>query len=468
MKVPADITIRTRPTPAAGGREAPHVGFSPFWALSASFAAGLLVLLLTVESSLQTSIVFNRGGAWWTPWLYKIGPLSVADLLIIALTGYTLFVFSLRAAGGTLVVYRSAYFPLLILTTIYLGIGLFYNLVVYTSWKTFLYDTKVLLYLAVPYFFLTFCADERIREWFNPLRIFTLAALASLIDFAVVSMFGQSEYPRYLGLPSIPPLVPASMLLVGLAFSRDLRVRMVLALLLGFEALMAVNRISLGWVFNTSIALGVIYLLRVRTGLLRRFAFLLCLIVGANLMYLLMVSNPLDLSFLAAKSAGSQTRAVQMQNVLANFHQNLPIWLGKGLGSTWFELFPIPNEDIFSVGTSVGRTPQESLAAPVKFIFNSGPAALLYKWGFLGTALLAFWSAWYYHTSIERIRRLHRQGHEVTWLFGALIISVVFVIESFTYIGNLKPSLITALLVFYVENQIRKAYALSERAAGVQ
>lgn len=428
------------------------------WSVTAVIASALLLLLLTVESSLQPSIIFNRGGAWWTPWLYKIGPISVADIIIILITGYTLIVLLIRAFNGGLSVYRSAYLPLVLIACSYLGIGLFYNLVVYSYWKTFLYDFKAILYLTVPYLFLAVCADRYIRSWFVLPWIFVYLALANLIDFGIVTIFGRSEYPSIFGVPSIPPLVPVVVSIAGFVFSRKTWQRVLFGLLFMLEIFISINRISLGSLFNASVAVGIVYLLRVRAQFVGRLLVVAVIIIGSNLAYLLLVTNPFDISLIAAKTEGSLTRVVQMQNVYANFGLNIPGWIGKGLGSTWFELIPIPQNDIYSVGTSVGRTSGEAMASPVKFVFNLSPAAIVYKWGALGLALLCVGITWYYHTSLNRVRALYVKGAANPLLFPALVISVVYVIENFTYIGNLKAALVTSLLVFFVENGIREMY----------
>ena len=48
----------------------------------------LILLLLSVESSLQTSIALDRSLALWTVWLYKLGSLTIADIGIILISLY--------------------------------------------------------------------------------------------------------------------------------------------------------------------------------------------------------------------------------------------------------------------------------------------------------------------------------------------------------------------------------------------
>lgn len=416
--------------------------------------AGLLsLLLLTVDSSIQTSIAFDRSLAWWTPWLYKIGAMSLADGIIIAVTAYTLAYISCK---GRLVV--SPYLALCGWAGVYLGIGLIYNLFVYTFWKTFLYDVKTVLYLTVPYLFFRYCATEKVQALFTPPRIFLLLALGNLVDFMIVTLWGQAEYPRYLGLPSVPQLLPLPVGLIALAYARRGSYRLGFLLLVAVELLLVVNRLALSSLYNLMVSLGLALALHLRLRLGGKFQLVLLWVVVTNLISIFLLSNPFDWELLSAKSGGAITRQAQMDNVLLNAQRDIPGIVGKGLGSTWFEYVPIPDYDIYSVGTSVGATAQESLYQPVKFVFNFGAASLLHKWGVLGSLVLVFLVVRYYEVAARRINdlaRLRRSDPRARYLIACLLVSVIFVFENFTYIGNLRNSLVTSLLAFSVDHALR-------------
>lgn len=171
-----------------------------------------------------------------------------------------------------------------------------------------------------------------------------------------------------------------------------------------------------------------------------------------------MLDNPFQWGWLSVKADGANTRHIQMENVLLNFNRNIPGFIGKGLGSTWFEIIPVPEDDIYSVGTSVGVTSKEAMAMPVKFIFNIYAAGVLYKWGILGIVLLIGLISYYYSSMSAQISRLRRAGlasSKARWLAVYLLVGTILIFENFTYIGILKTSLMTSLMAFYVEHQIK-------------
>ena len=153
--------------------------------LNKIFCISLVILLLSVESSLQTSIALDRSLAWWTVWLYKIGPLTLADIDII-LIALNVFIrrywIDLRKKVTFLF---SPYLALCYLAMVYLLIGVLYNLFVFPNWKTFLYDVKAVIYLTIPYSFLHICNNEQLRQWFSYRNIVKLNNKKALVKFAI-------------------------------------------------------------------------------------------------------------------------------------------------------------------------------------------------------------------------------------------------------------------------------------------
>ncbi len=412
----------------------------------------LILLLSSVESSLQTSIVWDRSTAW-TLWLYKVWFFSIADLLIITITVITLFKILKKP-----VIPSSPYLALCALALFYLYIGLIYNLSVFTFWKTYLYDFKVVLYFIIPYLFLNTIKNKTgIIGLLTPKRIFIYTAISGLIDFTIVNLFGQSEYAQFLGYIAIPVLFPMSVLAVGIIYSHNKLHKLFFFIFLCFEFMNAVNRISLGVILSLITSLFFIFVLRWNLKFGLRVLTVGGAILAVNLGSILLIQNPFGWFFLDLKADGALTRQIQMQNAIENFSHNIPGVIGKGLGSTWFEYIPISETDIYSVGTSVGSTPEEAISMPVKFIFNFEPPALLHKWGIIGTICLFFFLARYYNINFNKIRKLRYQvdKNEIKYLKAILVLSFLFAAGSFTYIGSLKPSLITSLLAFYIENKIR-------------
>ncbi|MBT9164889.1 MAG: hypothetical protein DDT23_00900 [candidate division WS2 bacterium] len=314
------------------------------------------------------------------------------------------------------------------------------------------------LYLLVPYLFLNSIKDRiKLIRLLSPKHIFTYVAIASLIDSVVVNLSGKSEYPHILGFPAILPLLPMAVILAGIIYAKKTTHKIIFLAFLGFEFVSAINRLSLGLLFNAAQMLLFIFVLHFNLRFTARFIAIFASILLINLTSILLITNPFNWTLLAAKAEGSITRQIQMENAVENFKHNIPGVIGKGLGSTWFEYIPIPETDIYSVGTSVGATSEDAMGMPVKFVFNFGPAALLHKWGIIGTIILIFLLAQYYHVSSKKIRELQRYGVDminIRYLKAVLLISFLYAFGSYIYIGNLKESLITSLLAFYTENQI--------------
>lgn len=426
-------------------------------------ALGLIVLLLSVESSLQTSIIYDRSSAWWTAWLYKVGPLSAADFIILAVTGYTVLRIILKPQY---VPWSSPYLKFALLYVLYLAIGLIYNLLVYANWKTFLYDVKATIYLFIPYLFLATTDKNVIRRMFNPAKVLLFVACGALVDFLIVTIWSHAEKPSYFGWINIPQLFPVSVSLIGLMFSKKLTYRVFFAVLLGVELLNVVNSVSLSSLFSLGITLVFCYLLRVRMSFGMRFSAIFFMIILINVFSVIMISNPFSWNLLNVKSAGLETRKIQLDNALLNAQENFPGLIGKGLGATWFVYIPIPSNDIFSVGTSTGATSEGAMSSPVQFVFNWVPPVLIHKWGLLGTTLLAFLLAYYFETLVKRLRRISAAGcnpAEQRYLFGLLIVTCVFLLENTTYVGLLRNSLVLSLMVFSLENSItQKLHCIME------
>jgi hypothetical protein len=415
----------------------------------------LILLLLSVESSLQTSIALDRSLALWTVWLYKLGSLTIADIGIILISLYVLINVFLSLSKNQQIWTSSPYLGLCYLAVVYLFIGFLYNLFVFTNWKTFFYDIKAIIYLTVPYLFLYFCKSQQLRKWFNYKNIFIFLGLSGIIDFVIVSLLNTSEYPSFLGLPSFPSIVPLSVAIPGVIYTKNKLYKRLLLLLILLEIIFSINRLSLGSLYNSAILIiSCILIVTSHLNFPQRFLAILGLILFINFTSVFMINNPFEFSMLEAKSDGAITRKIQMENALLNFNENIPGIIGKGLGSTWFEYIPIPSGDIYSVGTSLGETAEDSLSSSVKFIFNWTPPVLIHKWGILGSISIVFLVTKFLHSSIsniERVKSINKYDKYNDLLYPLLIITLIFIIENFTFIGILKSSLITSMLAFELE-----------------
>jgi len=276
------------------------------------------------------------------------------------------------------------------------------------------------------------------------------------MDFVVVTAKGTVEYPQYLGLPPILTLVPLGVSAAGIIYAPSQRYRVLFLILLIVESVSVVNRVALGQLATVAGDIVFILVLPQIRPRMAQTAFVLVAIVSFNVASTIMLSSPLNWSLLPAKSEGAATRQIQIEDVFINYQYNLPIWIGKGLGATWFDYIPVPRRDIYSVGTSVGSTAEESVASPAKFIFNFGPPSLLCKWGVVGVILLAWLLARFYGRNREALDALgiDPASSEAKWLRFALLIAFLFALHNYRYIGALRDSFITSLLAFYIESRL--------------
>lgn len=428
----------------------------------AMLALLLVCLLVSVDASLQTSIVFDRTNAWWTPWLYKVGPLSVADVVIIGVTAFTLFQLILRGFA----ILKSPYLAICSLALAYLGLGLLYNLLVYPAWKPFLFDVKTFLYLIVPYLFLHTSRDQSIANWFSPKRLFFYGLIAAAGDLVVVTLQGEIIAEQSIfGLPVVPPFLPAVVPLVGVLLVKTPWHRFLFLLLFGAVMANLLNRLEIIGLFHFAIAAVVVTTLATyrNKGRISRVATVLLMAVAAHLgSALIVVYDPFETFFSEFKSGGILIRQLQFENALLSLERNFPTPTGTGLGTTWFEYIPIVDPTGYSIGTSVGTTLEESRAMPVKYIFNWTAPILLYRWGLLGTVTLYVLAGVFFESAarkIGRIKELNSDQEDWRFLYAVLLIAFVFILEHFSFFGSPSPSLVTSLLAFYVENELRRKLA---------
>lgn len=212
-----------------------------------------LILLLTVESSIQTEIIFDRNSAWWTPWLYKAFGLSIADFIIIlsfVYFLYTLVFFTIHEKVKLINSDTSPYMKVCQLTIIYLFIGFIYNVFFHTYWKAFLYDAKVVLYLTMPYFFVKYIFSKKYVDFFKPSSLLTYNALSMLIDLIIVSLYGESSKPSFLGIPSIPALLDPFAAIIFCKYAVGRNQKNLSYLLLAESIVASINTVSLGTLYN--------------------------------------------------------------------------------------------------------------------------------------------------------------------------------------------------------------------------
>ncbi len=429
-------------------------------------AAMLVILLLTRDYSLIASeIAFHRELAWWSPWLYKTGLLSIADIFIIVITAFTLI-----CVLRKLTIPRSAYLGICGLAFVYLIIGFIYNISVYTLWKPYLFDFKVFLCLTIPYLFLHTSAGSKAVGWFSIKLIFLYVIIAGTFDLLVAWVYFEYylgisiPYPQFLGFPIIVPhILPAHVAMIGMLFANKMKYRIIFTFLVLLSIVWSINALSLGYLSIIPMYILFLIVLLLKMNSPMKAGLIFASIVIINISLVLLITNPLKLNILDMKSEGAATRIIQLENALLNFKENIPGVIGKGWGSTWFEYIPVPEQDIFSVGTSVAAEQEEAMAMPVKFLFNWMPPALLHKWGILGILLLSLFVTKFYEDLAKKIRDLRRLGASKTnrrYLYAISIIAFFYVISEFMWNSSLAGAVFTSVLVFCVEREVN-AYSES-------
>lgn len=409
-------------------------------------------------------VTFDRSAGIWSPWLYKTGLLTIADIIIIIITVFTVFNISSRLS-----IPKSNYLAISFLVLIYLFIGLIYNLTVFTFWKAYLFDFKVFLCLTLPYLFLRTLSDDRILEWFSIKRLFIYGIIAGVTDTLIAHVFFEYlldipiPYPQYLGLPVIASLFPFQVSLVGILYSSKLKYKMIFLFIFLFELVNHINRVNLGYIASLTMLIVLMFAFYPRVYLISRSSLILMGIIIVNLIFLLLISNPFQLDLLAQKAGGAVTRSIQLENAMLNFGKNIPGFIGKGWGSTWFEYVAIPEDDIYSVGTSMGVDIEEAMSHPVKFAFNWHLPAILHKWGILGVVLLSYLIARFHENLSGQIRKLKNLGlhkNDVKYLYVILLIACYFITVDFLWNTSLNQSIFVSILAFCAENEIKKRWTV--------
>jgi hypothetical protein len=363
---------------------------------------------------------------------------------------------------------RSAYLRICALVFVYLIIGFIYNLSVFELWKTYFFDFKVFLCLTIPYLFLYTSTNSIIGRWFTVKRIFVYSIIAGTLDLLVAWIFFGHflgipiPYPQYLGFPTmVPQILPAHVAMIGILFSVKIKYKFAFFVLALVNIVSCINTLSIGYLSILPFFLFLVIVLLLKVNTLMKAWLILASIVVLNVSLVFLMTNPFHLDLLTMKSEGATTRKVQLDNALLNFNQNIPGIIGKGWGSTWFEYIPVPEQDVFSVGTSVATESEEAMAMPVKFIFNWMPPALLHKWGAMGVILLSLLLARFYENLANRIRELKRNGLRKgmsKYLYAILIIAFCYVISDFMWNTTLAGSVFTSVLVFSVESEIKRTF----------
>ncbi len=335
----------------------------------------IYALVFFPETSLQTSLAFEKKSIY-SIYLFKLFGLTLADYLLISLSAV---VFIRALLQKKLIV--GVGMSLIPIFGIWLLIGAYYNVLIETNAKAFLYDIKVVAYIFVPALFLLGIKNRHCMlnsKFF--INIVFLYAAGSIYDAIYVNLFGTAEYASQFGLPLISPLAPLTFLL-GIYFLIDKKFltsqqKFLIGVFIVWELASALNKASLSTIYfnSAAVALLIVFASNLRG---RALFFSASLLYGFLIIFVPIVIIMNIESVAGLKVFGVQVRQEEVINYILNFQSSFPIFLGKGLGATWYDLLNYRNADAYSAGAPF-------LEGNIRFIWHNTLAGHFYKFGILG------------------------------------------------------------------------------------
>jgi hypothetical protein len=270
----------------------------------------------------------------------------------------------------------------------------------------------------------------------------------------IVYFFEAIEYPSLLGIQVFPSLLPCIVAIVGIAISKKIIHKIFFIVIMLFDIFNAVNRLSLGVVFNYMTAPLILLVFWPPVKIFSRYALLTLLLFSITIFTVYVLYNPFGI--VANKAEGAKGRVIATENFWANAQENIPGFIGKGLGSTYFDRVGRNKQDLYSVGTSMGNTFGKSDESEVLFIMH-GPMGPFYKWGLIGYLLLLFLIVRYHNYYFNKLRKLksYLSDKQCRLLFAELLITSWFLVNYLTSIGQVSPSMMTSLLVYIVHRDFK-------------
>ena len=300
--------------------------------------------------------------------------------------------------------------------------------------KALLYDIKATLYLFVPYIALkNFFDDIVINE--NHVYLFAfIYIIGSFYDAIYVNYFLSPEYSSIIGLPLVYEIMPITVLF-GIAFLTSYSyTKMLFVVFFLWEVVSSFNRGNIGNIFRIGLAISTYLLVRIKqTQATRIVSFIL-------FFYLIVIALPIVLYYINIpffgdiKKLGWEIRRLEVVNFFLNSIQNFPIFIGKGLGSTWTEI-------VYTGGGIYSYGPFQY--SDNKFIWHNTLAGAFYKFGVLGSLLLIYFLS---TIASKLVANYQKMQNKIPLLLAYLVI--VFVMSNVNGIGILKGALLSSIILF--------------------
>ena len=396
----------------------------------------ILLLLFFSETSLDTSLAIEKKSIH-SIYLFRLGGLAITDWIIIFISTLVI-IFSFQKGFLHVGIMK----PILTLFIIYLGIGFMYNLTVMWELKGYLYDAKVSLYLFVPYLALSMFCRKLVITSDLIFKISFLLVIGILLDAVYIGFFGDPEYEKQINMPLILKIVPIE-LLVGIFFFLNIGKRYSF-LALVYEFFSSYNRANLGSIFYGSLSFYWIFFIKLRLNFNLKVTFMTLsyylIIIGVPLLIMFVFSELISL-----KKGGMELRRIEIFNFIENAQINFPIFIGKGLGATWYEVIAPNISNVYSQGHLIDKD--------INFIWHNTLAGSFYKFGVIGSFCLIFYLS-FISVKLYQVSRAVKNDAGVFIAFSI----PAFVMLNVNGPGELKGALLSSVLLFGA-NQILRQFS---------
>ena len=393
-------------------------------------------LLFFPEYSIDTSLAMTSN-SYYSIYFTDIIFLSIADLIIVLLT--LIVVNNSIFTNGRIQLGILA--PIFYVYMIYYLIGIYYNIYVAFEPKALLYDLKAGLYLFIP--FMIFKQYKLVVSKNLIFIFFGIYALGSLYDSLYVLLFSGSEYPTKLGFLAIQDILPIP-LLTGLVFFIAVKkYKILFPVLLFFEISSSINKVTLSGVYSALISLFWVVIVKIkfsyqmmRANLIIFYYFLVAFLSTFSILVLA--------TFIPAKQGGFSIRKLELINFVENSMINIPIIIGKGLGSTWKEIVPIEGSSVYSTGINF-------LESTNNFIWHNSIGGVFYKFGLIGSLVLLLIGS----SIAAKTIYFSKANNDGLGMFAGYTI-FAFVMSNIIGIGILKWAVLSSFCLYLCDFVIEK------------
>ena len=392
----------------------------------------LIGLIIFPDISVKTYFAISRD-LYLHPYLHRIYYLTLADLclvymMLIILLDFNKIVPALNSTKYLLYIY-----------TFYIVLGCLQLNFGYASTKTILYDIKSISYFLIPYLLLRINGYDSLTNILKYLPLLLMLGVAC--DSIYMNTFWGSEYGHSLGFPAY---IEATLFCVALGYFVYRPSILTLCILL-IEVFGAINRISLGYIYLMILSVPLLLINRVFS---RKSIFIFLILFITIFLFIIPIFMSHDIfGILKVKADSLNIRIIQFREFLDNSTRFPTIIIGNGMGSLWDYSNLALSKDAYSVGNSMSFNSElvESMESTKRFIFNFGPAALLYKFGILGLCLITNWIA-----ITSKLNGNFKINKNIL-LYRYLVI--YFGIYSLISIGTLKHELLFGLFLYAYESE---------------